>query len=164
MPRPVGLRGWGHRPSPGSGARGGQWPAQVELGAAPRRRGGMGRPGVCRLVLLAACLELCGPRGALGGTRPNFPSPPGAGQAKLHCAEGVGGRVGARAGEAAGRAGREAPDLRSTQARCPRAGRRGKTQSGPAHRLRGGRPLGTPSLGLRPTSSPRTPGVLRSAI
>ncbi|KAH0502668.1 Chondroitin sulfate proteoglycan 4 [Microtus ochrogaster] len=77
----------------------------------------MGRPGVCRLVLLAACLKLCGPRGALGGTRPNFPSPPGAGQAKLRCAEGVGGRVGARAGEAAGRAGRAAPDPRSTQAR-----------------------------------------------
>lgn len=106
MSRPVGLRGWGHRPSPGSGARGEQWPAQVELRAAPGRLGGMGRPGVCRLVLLAACLELCGPRGALGGTRPNFPSPPGAGQTKLRCAERVGGRVGARAGEAAGRAGR----------------------------------------------------------
>lgn len=78
----------------------------------------MGRPGVCHLVLLAACLELCGPRGALGGTRPNFPSPPGAGQAKLRCAERVGGRVGAQAGEAAGRAGRAA--LRTPGALRPR--------------------------------------------
>lgn len=36
------------------------------------RRGGMGRLAARRLVLLAACLGLCG---ALGGTRPNFPSP-----------------------------------------------------------------------------------------
>lgn len=95
----------------------------------------MGRPGARGLLLLAAFLGLCGPRGGLGGTRPNFPSPSpgGPSQAVLR---GEGGRpagagIGSEA-ERAGRAGRagasgargpQAP--RRAQAPRPRAGQTG---------------------------------------
>lgn len=52
----------------------------------------MGRPGARGLLLLAAFLGLCGTRGGLGGTRPNFPSSPGAGRVRRCWAERVGGR------------------------------------------------------------------------
>lgn len=120
-----------------------------------RRRGGMGRPGARGLLLLAAFLGLCGPRGGLGGTRPNFPSPSRGGPS-LAVLRGEGGRpagagIGSEA-ERAGRAGRAgASGARGPQAPGPPAD--GRMRRGPAHRLARGRLLPTPSPSLGPTSS-----------
>jgi hypothetical protein len=76
-PPPGPCAGEGGAPWPGSGRRGprggagaGSWATARER--ARGRRGGMGRLEARRLVLLAACLGLCG---ALRGTRPTPPFP-----------------------------------------------------------------------------------------
>lgn len=85
-PGPAPRAGWRRRPLVGlraraagrRGAGAGSWAAARVRARARGRRGGMGRLGARRLVLLAACLGLCG---ALGGTRPTSLSRPLPGRA-----------------------------------------------------------------------------------